>query len=109
MNCIETEISDHMSKSIDPLRTTAPELHRFWFMISTTEQWYDIMRECREWFGRDWRGMAKVRKKLTPQGRYSKISQVPVWFEVPDPRFATWVSVKMSLQVQSDAKYQTGK
>ena len=98
-----------MSKSIDPLRTTAPELHRFWFMISTEQQWYHIMRECRSWFGRDWRGMAKVRKKLAPQGRYAKMSPVPVWFEVPDPRFATWISVKMSLQVQSDAKYNAAK
>jgi len=32
-----------------------------------------------------------------------------VWFEVPDPRFATWISVKMSIIVQSDAKYQGGK
>ena len=84
--------------------------HRYWFLISTEQQWYQIMRECREWFGRNWRGMAKVRKKLgnsrTPAPRYSPL---PVWFEVPDPRFATWISVKMSLQVQSDAKYQAGK
>jgi hypothetical protein len=96
-----------MSKQLDPLRTTAPELHRFWFMISTKSQWYDIMRECREWFGRDWRGMAKVRRKL--QGPAPRLGALPVWFEVPDPRFATWISVKMSLQVQSDAKYQAGK
>jgi hypothetical protein len=32
-----------------------------------------------------------------------------VWFEVSDPRFATWISVKMSLQVMSDTKYQSGK
>jgi len=96
-----------MSKSIDPLRTTAPDLHRFWFMISTEQQWYGIMRECREWFGRDWRGMAKVRKKLKPT--IPRLGSLPVWFEVPDPRFATWISVKMSLQVQSDAKYNAAK
>ena len=97
-----------MSKSIDPLRTTAPELHRFWFMLSTQQQWYDIMRECRAWFGKSWRGMAKVRKKLSVSyGR--RVAPLPVWFEVPDPRFATWISVKMSLQVQSDAKYNTNK
>ena len=53
--------------------------------------------------------MGKVRKKLTPQGRWAKMSAVPVWFEVPDPRFATWIAVKMSLQVQSDAKYNAAK
>jgi len=97
-----------MSKQFDPLKTTTPELHRFWFHLRTLEQWYAIMRECRAWFGKDWRGMAKVRKKISPQ--YGRLGQaLPVWFEVPDPRFATWVAVKMSLQVQSDAKYQSGK
>jgi hypothetical protein len=97
-----------MSKQLDPLGKTAPELHRFWFMLSTEQQWYDIMRECRAWFAKDWRGMSKVRRKLG--SKYSPRTQVvPVWFEVPDPRFATWVAVKMSLQVQSDAKYQSGK
>jgi hypothetical protein len=64
------------------------------------------MRECRAWFGNNWRGMSKVRRKLgskhSPAPRYAPL---PVWFEVPDPRFATWIAVKMSLQVQSDAKH----
>jgi hypothetical protein len=98
-----------MSKSIDPLKTTTPELHRFWFMLSTEKQWYDIMRECREWFGTNWRGMSKVRKKLTHRYGTRHEMALPIWFEVPDPRFATWVSVKMSLQVQSDTKFQSGK
>jgi hypothetical protein len=98
-----------MSTQFDPLKTTAPELHRFWFFVSTEKQWYDIIRECRAWFGKNWRGMSKVRRKLNPKNRYTKLHQVPVWFEVPDPRFATWISVKLSLQVQSDAKYQSGK
>ena len=83
------------------------DLHRFWFMISTEQQWYQIMRECRAWFGQDWRGMAKVRKKI--KGPAPRLVALPVWFEVPDPKFATWIAVKMSLQVQSDAKYQAGK
>jgi hypothetical protein len=99
-----------MSTSIDPLKRTAQDLHRFWFSITTEKQWYDIMRECRSWFGNNWRGMAKVRRKLSnsrsPAPRYSPLE---VWFEVPDPRFATWVSVKLSLQVQSDAKRQVTK
>ena len=77
-------------------------------MVRTHQQWYDIMRECREWFGKSWRGMSKVRRKLNAK-HSSSGAAIPVWFEVPDPRFATWISVKMSLQVQSDAKYQSGK
>lgn len=98
-----------MSKQSDPLKVTAQELHRFWFTISKVEQWYQIMRECRAWFGRDWRTMSKVRRKLDPARGRIRVISLPVWFEVPDPRFATWISVKYSLQVQSDAKYQAAK
>jgi hypothetical protein len=98
-----------MSTQLDPLKTTAPELHRFWFFVSTEKQWYDIIRECRSWFGKNWQGMAKVRKKLSARHGRLRIGPMPVWFEVPDPRFATWISVKLSLQVQSDAKFQTGE
>lgn len=67
------------------------------------------MRECRSWFGKNWRGMAKVKRKLNPRHSAVRPRSVPVWFEVPDPRFATWISVKLSLQVQSDAKFQAAK
>ena len=68
------------------------------------------MRECRVWFGVDWRSMSKVKRKLSQIRTYgSRSNTVSVWFEVPDPRFATWVSVKHSLQVYSDAKYQAAK
>lgn len=99
-----------MSKQLDPLKTTTPELHRFWFYIRTTQQWYAVIRECREWFGKDWRGMSKVKRKLdTHLTGITHRGPLPVWFEVPDPRFATWVSVKLSLQVESDAKQKSGK
>jgi hypothetical protein len=32
-----------------------------------------------------------------------------IWFEVPDPAFATWVSVKHSIEVASDLKHFSGK
>jgi hypothetical protein len=99
-----------MSMDADPLKITTQELHRFWFSITTEKQWYDIMRECRNWFGKNWRGQGKIRRKLkqTSALRWNK-SSLQVWFEVPDPRFATWIAVKMSVQVQSDAKQQVGK
>jgi hypothetical protein len=55
--------------------------------------------------------MSKVRRKFAPRvPRVNiRVTNIPVWFEVPDPRFATWVAVKMSVQVHSDAKYQAGK
>ena len=68
-----------MSKSLDPLRTTTPDLHRFWFVISTEQQWYAIMRECR------------------------------AWFEVPDVQWSTWIATKLALQVRSETKNRTNK
>lgn len=99
-----------MSTQFDPLKKTSPELHRFWFMVSTERQWYDIIRECRSWFGKDWKSMSKVRRKLNSraQGR-PFYAVVPVWFDVPDARFATWISVKLSIQVLSDSKYLADK
>ncbi len=93
-----------MSMSIDPLKTTAQELHRFWFEVGSVEQWYEIMRECRIWFGKNWRCMPKVRRKFnrnTPRLAWNPTPTVEVWFDVPDPGFATWISVKHSLQVRS--------
>ena len=79
-------------------------------MVSTEQQWYGIIRECRTWFGTNWRGMSKVRRKLTPRHRATPFpNTIAVWFDVPDARFATWISVKMSLQVLSDQKYLAGK
>lgn len=86
------------------------KFHRFWFMISTEKQWYDVMREARAWFGKDWRSMSKVRRKLTRGNQLRwRTAAIPVWFEVPDERFASWCAVKFSLQVMSDAKYQAAK
>lgn len=99
-----------MSTQFDPLKATAQELHRFWFTIRTLDQWYAIMRECRAWFGREWRAQGKVRRKLHPRYFSNPLqSGLEVWFEVPDPKFATWISVKLSLQVQSDEKKRSNK
>ena len=96
-----------MSKSLDPLKVTAQDLHRFWFTISTEKQWYAIMKECREWFGKNWRAQNKVRRKFSSW--HSTRHPIEIWFEVPDLRFATWISVKHGIQVQSDAKRNSGK
>ena len=83
--------------------------HRFWFHLTSLDQWYAIMRECRTWFGTNWASMSKVRRKLEPRRAGIRTIPVSVWFDVPDPRFATWISVKHSIQVQSDAKHQAAK
>jgi hypothetical protein len=101
----------------DPLKSTTPDLQRFWVHVVTTEQWYAVMHECRAWFGKNWQCQGKVRKKLNSNSgsQYFRHSSPwakqpsAVWFDVPDARWATWVATKLSLQVVADSKNQTGK
>jgi hypothetical protein len=75
------------------------------------DQWYSIMRECREWFGKNWRTQGRVKRKLANSYNAKPFLQhpIPVWFEVPDPRFATWISVKLSLQIVGEDKFKAAK
>jgi hypothetical protein len=90
-----------MSKSLSPLRTTTPDLHRFYVSITTTEQWYAVMRECRVWFGTEWRTQPKIRRQLARE--FDR--PVKVWFDVPNSEWATWIATKLSLEICSNAKF----
>ncbi len=87
-----------------------PGLHRIYVNVTTAEQWYGIMRECRSWFGKNWRTQPRVKRKLAEGQRHGRnLPTVQVWFEVPDLRIATWISVKYSLQVAGEDKHRAGK
>ncbi len=86
-----------------------PGLHRIYVSISSEQQWYAVMRECRSWFGKNWRTQGRVKRKLSHSHIRTLREPIPIWFEVPDLRFATWISVKMSLQVAGEAKHKAGK
>lgn len=77
------------------INTGQIELLRFYVVISTTEQWYAVMRECRTWFGTQWRTQNKVRKKL----QTSRGDAITVWFEVPDAQWSTWIATKLAIEV----------
>jgi hypothetical protein len=85
-------------------------LHRIYVTLTTQEQWYAVMRECRAWFGKNWQSQGRIKRKLSEGLRYGRGAPlVTVWFDVPDLRFATWISVKYSLQVAGEDKHKTGK
>lgn len=84
-------------KSLDSLKTTPLTMHRITFEIAHTSTWYAIMKEARALYGTNWRGQPHVKRKLDHWGA----KMVPVWFEVPDPVFATWVAVKHAVIVHS--------
>jgi len=86
-----------MSSSLNSLRETTTGMHLFrvWVELSDLAQWYKVIREANELYGNHkWRGQPRIRRKL--EHNWSRKS-VRVWFDVPDPAFATWISVKHSV------------
>ena len=79
--------------------------YRFYVTLSTTAQWYAVMRECRVWFGTDWRTQPKMRRRLQRVWEDS----IEAWFEVPNPEWSTWIATKLALQVRSETKPNTNK
>jgi hypothetical protein len=103
---VKIEASDFMLPSLDSLKTTALPMHKLYFELSSVEQWYTIMREARAQFGKNWRSQAHVKRRLEHSAlwRLSESAE-RVWFEVPDPKFGTWIAIKHAVrQVQPPGK-----
>ena len=85
-------------ESLDSLKITPLVMHRIWLQVDNVDQWYAVMAEARTMFGKNWRGQSRVKRKLTRN--WPGVDQsVKVWFDVPDPAFATWVAIKHALIV----------
>lgn len=108
---VETETSaSSMSASLNSLETTPLVMHRIWFDLRDTKTWYAIMKEATALYGRDgWKSQPRVRRRLEKFAWERTRAENHVWFEVPDPAFATWISVKYSVQVRIDSTKITGK
>jgi hypothetical protein len=108
---VETEASaSSMSASINLLESTPLVMHRIWFDLRDTDTWYAIMKEATSLYGRNgWKGQPRVRRRLEKFAWERNRPENYVWFEVPDPSFATWISVKYSVQVRIDSTQITGK
>ena len=88
-----------MPQSLDSLKMVTPlAMHRITFEIKNVDTWYKIMAEARAQFGKNWRAQPKTKRKLS-SWRLDNAPPVRVWFEVPDPAFATWVAVKLGVPV----------
>jgi len=81
-------------ESLDSLRETPLVMHRIWFHLHSTKEWYAVIKEARAMFGTNWRTQSRVKRRLEHHGLWGLKYSVPVWFEVPDQTFATWVAVK---------------
>ena len=88
-----------MPQSLDSLKMVTPlAMHRIMFEINHVDTWYKIMAEARAQFGKNWRAQPKTKRKLSSWKMYDG-ALVRVWFEVPDPTFATWCAVKLGVTV----------
>ena len=59
--------------------------------IFTQDQWYGIIKELNQLFGKDWRGQQRVKRKF-----YRNTMPLRVWFEVPDEKVASFLQLKYS-------------
>lgn len=87
-----------MPESLDSLKITPStvHLHRVFVELANTDQWYKIIREANTLYGaHNWRGQPRAKRRLERERYSGKVTTI--WFDVPDPAFATWVSVKHSV------------
>ena len=84
-------------------KETDATYHRFFVQIDSVEQWYKVMQECRNWFNNNWRAQSRVKRQFN---RKTVFVPVTVWFDVPDAKWATWVSTKLSIVVFRDDKHK---
>jgi hypothetical protein len=71
-------------------------MHRITFKVSTLKQWYAIMTEARRLYASNWRGQPRAKRRI--ESYRWNLEPVRIWFEVPDPAFATWCAVKLAVE-----------
>lgn len=76
-------------------------MHRITFMITNIKTWYAVMHEARNLYNKNWRSQPRVRRKL--ERNRSTQPPIAVWFDVPDPAFASWCVVKLAVEVKTAA------
>ena len=84
-------------ESLDSLRATPLVMHRIQLELHDVKTWYAVIRELNQVYGTgNWKGQSHVKRRLE-NIIWNPDQAVRVWFDVPDPAFATWVSVKHSV------------
>ena len=77
-------------------------LHRVVVDLATTDEWYKVIREANTLYGaRNWRCQPRAKRRLERERWSGKTTSI--WFDVPDTAFATWVSVKHSVNARVQA------
>jgi hypothetical protein len=89
-----------MFESIDSLRSTPLVMHRIQVELRDIKVWYAVIRELNQVFGvNNWRGQNHVRRRLENL-IWDDSKTIWVWFDVPDPAIASWLAVKLAVQIK---------
>ena len=89
-----------MFESLDSLKLTPLVMHRIQIELRDIATWYAVIRELNQVFGtNNWKGQHHVKRRLENL-IWDNDKSVWVWFDVPDEKIATWLAVKLAVQVR---------
>jgi hypothetical protein len=89
-----------MFESLDSLRSTPLVMHRIQVELHDVRTWYAVIRELNQVYGAgNWKGQSHVKRRLE-NIIWNPSQAVRVWFDVPDPAIASWLAVKLAVQVK---------
>jgi hypothetical protein len=89
-----------MFESLDSLRSTPLVMHRIQVELHDVRTWYAVIRELNQVFGtNNWKGQHHVKRRLEDL-IWQDNRAIWVWFDVPDQKIATWLAVKLAVQVR---------
>ena len=89
-----------MFESLDSLKVTPLVMHRIQIELRDVKDWYAVIRELNQVYGvGNWKGQNHVKRRL--EGLiWENNRAIWVWFDVPDPVIASWLAVKLAVQVK---------
>jgi len=87
-------------ESLDSLRATPLVMHRIQIELRDIATWYAVIRELNQVLGTsNWKGQNHIRRRLEKL-IWENDKNIWVWFDVPDVKIATWLAVKLAVQVR---------
>jgi hypothetical protein len=89
-----------MFESLNSLRETPLVMHRIQVELHDVKTWYAVIRELNQVYGSgNWKGQSHVKRRLENL-IWNPDQAVRVWFDVPDSAIASWLAVKLAVQVK---------
>jgi hypothetical protein len=77
-------------------------MYRIAVDLTSEATWYQLMKEARAQYGKNWRAQPHTRRRLAKISYKLAFGEqaVTTWFEVPDPGFATLCALKYSVSMR---------